>query len=249
MKTIYFCGDTHLNINLNKLYAFSHKVNLDESDYIIHLGDIGICWFPQQNAKELEILDFYNNLGCKILFIPGNHENYSRLFGDEFKEVDIGIHNDVKQISKNVFMLISGKFYTINNKTIFGIRGASSIDKGNRVPNISWWKQETLDIKEYEKHLYASECMKVDFVISHTGTKNFKSKCLGRNSYNDITEDMISNILTKLQYKAHIFGHYHFDLKYIEHKQICLFDKILSENEILSELSNTSNILTRVNDD
>lgn len=249
MKKIYFCGDTHLNVDLQKLKDFCKSTKLDKDDYIIQLGDIGVVWYKEQGFEEKDVINFYDSIPCKTLFIPGNHENYNRLLGDEFQQVHLNeVGGDVKQISDNLFMLLSGNFYIINDKKIACLRGAKSIDKQFRIRDISWWDAECISMDEYERAKKRFNCSTVDYFVSHTGSNNLRNKIFGRNGYSDTTEDMIGNILSRMEYKFHICGHYHVDVKSVQSKSISLYNKILSEDQILEELKLKSNILECVDD-
>lgn len=72
---IYITGDTHGDIDYKKLLTLKEK-NLSYDDYLIICGDAGICWSPQSFQYHL---DLYNDIGCTIIFIDGNHENFEML--------------------------------------------------------------------------------------------------------------------------------------------------------------------------
>ena len=42
----------------------------------------------------------------------------------------------------NVIHLMCGEIYNIEGKKFFTFGGAVSYDKEQRIPNVSWWKQE-----------------------------------------------------------------------------------------------------------
>jgi hypothetical protein len=252
MEKTIFVGDTHCDLDIKKVvdYCIAHSKSELQETTVIQLGDFGGIWYPKKCKKEEDILNLWDNFGFKrVLFIPGNHENYNRLLGDEFHQIHIDeISGDVKQISKNVYMLLSGHFYTINKKTFFTIRGARSIDKDFRIKDISWWSNEVISGSEYDEIKSAIHGNSVDYLITHTGSKIFKDKLFGRNSVNDVTEDMIYNILGCCEYKAHICGHYHLDVKYPRYKEISLYNVILTEEEIFAELKGQNNKLEYVDD-
>ena len=72
---IFITGDTHGDIDYKKLLALKEK-NLSYDDYLIICGDAGICWSPKSFPY---MLDLYRDIGCTILFIDGNHENFDML--------------------------------------------------------------------------------------------------------------------------------------------------------------------------
>ena len=69
---IYITGDTHGDVDFDKLLKLKEK-NLSYEDYLIICGDAAICWSPFDLIRFLRI---YNDIGCTILFVDGNHENF-----------------------------------------------------------------------------------------------------------------------------------------------------------------------------
>jgi hypothetical protein len=247
---IYFCGDVHGNLDIQKLKQFKDSGRIDKDDILIQTGDLGIVWSNKEDSLERDLKKFYDSLGFKkILFIPGNHENYNRLLGDEFPLVNLNeINGEAKQISNNVYMLLSGNIYTINEKKVFCFRGAKSIDKDFRIKDVSWWSNEIPNVGEYEMAKSRIRNKSIDYFVTHTGSRGFKDKLFGRSGFNDTTEEMISNIKDSCEYKAHICGHYHLDVKSINSRTVSLYNIILSEEEILDELKGKSNKLEYVNE-
>ena len=72
---IYVTGDTHGDIDYKKLLALKEK-NLSYDDYLIICGDAGIGWSPKSFPYMLEL---YRDIGCTIIFVDGNHENFDML--------------------------------------------------------------------------------------------------------------------------------------------------------------------------
>ena len=72
---IYITGDTHGDIDYKKVLTLKKK-NLSYDDYLIICGDAGICWSPFDFARFLLL---YNDIGCTIIFVDGNHENFDML--------------------------------------------------------------------------------------------------------------------------------------------------------------------------
>ena len=72
---IFITGDTHGDIDYKKLLILKEK-NLSYDDYLIICGDAGICWSPFDFVRFLRL---YNDIGCTIIFVDGNHENFDML--------------------------------------------------------------------------------------------------------------------------------------------------------------------------
>ena len=65
---IYITGDTHGDVDYQKLLALKKK-HLSYNDYLIICGDAAICW------SEVELPKFkrlYNAIKCTIIYVDGN---------------------------------------------------------------------------------------------------------------------------------------------------------------------------------
>ena len=61
------------------IFVVDGKEDITKNDYVIILGDFGLLWENTPSELEKELLDFYNNFGCPILWLDGNHENFKIL--------------------------------------------------------------------------------------------------------------------------------------------------------------------------
>ena len=78
----FITGDTHGD--LDRIYNWINRMNFNNFDTNIFIaGDAGICWSPQEFQH---FLNLYNDIGCTIIFIDGNHENISL-----YDRVDVNI--------------------------------------------------------------------------------------------------------------------------------------------------------------
>lgn len=108
---------------------------LNREDYIIVLGDMGICWDNDHAGLNNALKD----LGKKkftILFLDGNHENFNVL--NSFKVEDWN-GGKVHKLSENVIHLMRGSIFNLQGKTFATIGGGDSIDKVYRQDQVSWW--------------------------------------------------------------------------------------------------------------
>lgn len=216
---IYITGDTHGDIDYKKLLSLKEK-NLSYDDYLIICGDAGICWSPQTFQYHL---DLYNEIGCTIIFVDGNHENFEMLNMCPLVEY----HNALMhQIDQHIFHVLRGEIMTIDNISFLCIGGAISIDKMYRTSYLSWWPEEEINYHDIYNAISNLEKVnnKVDYVIthccdSHTVTKEFGFK-------RDICTDQLKFIDKVVDYKHWYFGHYHFD-RQIDKKKTCLYQDII----------------------
>ena len=90
MAGIWVTGDLHGPIDIKKLNKknLSDKCNFEGSkdeNFMIITGDFGLVWDWQGESKEEKYwLDWLNTRPYTVLFVDGNHENYDRLFSDEY---------------------------------------------------------------------------------------------------------------------------------------------------------------------
>lgn len=159
---IYITGDTH-----GSFRDFSeriHSKNVKKGDIVIVCGDFGFLWGDQMHNYYLQMLRFEP---YTILFVDGNHENFDMLNEYPVTEWNGG---KVHKIHENIYHLMRGQVFDIENKKFFTFGGAYSIDKAMRRPNISWWKEELPTNEDYDTaKANLEKCgYKVDYVITHT---------------------------------------------------------------------------------
>lgn len=228
---VFVCGDTHHNIDFHKLSSKNWKEGkeLTKSDYLIVAGDFGLIWSNKKDASERYLTDWYNEKPWTTLFIDGNHENFDRLFSNEFPEVEM-FGSIVKQISDSIFYLQRGHVYTIENHTFFVFGGGNSIDKARRAVHVSWWEQEMpsyLEMKRAIENL-SSYNNEVDYIITHSCSHEIFNRLMLRfnmihKAGNDekSLRDFFSWVKENVSFKEWHFGHFHddtvFDDKYYLH--------------------------------
>lgn len=159
---IYVTGDTHGPVSLGRMSVdgYSRRLNRDsfpeqrkmtKEDYVIICGDFGGVWnFAMESREERYWLDWLDSRSFTTLFIPGNHENYDRLYGiSDSTLLDSwlydGIRDDpalrtqgypqkdwhggkVRKIRESVLMLERGYVFDIDGARCFCFGGARSHD-------------------------------------------------------------------------------------------------------------------------
>jgi len=251
-KTI-FIGDVHGDIDLQKVSVYCQSKSKEElaETIAIQLGDFGAIFYQKKCEMEEKILNRWNNYGFKkVFFIPGNHENYTRLNSNEFPAISIPETNrPVKQISSNVFMLLHANVYRIHGKDYFVFRGGRSIDSNYRIPGRSWWTEELPSDLEFKAAKEAVRRNHIDYIVSHVGMNCFKNQLFrNRNNgnYHDVTEDMLENTISCVSYAAALCGHYHVDVVSRDYKTISLYETIIEEGQIIPELNGNTSFLQRI---
>jgi len=229
---IFVCGDTHGYEDIDKLSSKNWPEGklLTKDDYLIILGDTGLVWDTKSSPREKRLLEWYNKKPWTTLFIDGNHENFYRLFSNEFGNVS-KFGSTAKQISDSIFYLKRGNIYRIDYKRIFAFGGGESIDKERRLMYFSWWPQEIPSYGEMDK---AIEQLKrynndVDIILTHSCSSlafgmltqradiGYKRDAeLGLRPFFDWIE-------RNVKYKQWHFGHYHDDFK-LDYKHFLHFE-------------------------
>lgn len=206
--TIYLIGDTHCNaLGDGKKIK---KIPGQENDYGIVLGDWGFIWTEKDNHEDKWFKRF-RKLPYTLCFIDGNHENFERL--KRFPEVDF-CGEKAGLIRDCVYHLKRGRIYTIDGKKILTVGGAKSIDKNERIPGVSWWREEEIT-KEEEYKTYESldaNNWEVDYVLTHTLPTRIIKDHLDFPEKEDANTKFFDDLLDKgLKFKKWYCGHFHID--------------------------------------
>lgn len=229
---IVLVGDTHGEIdhkNLNNekiLKACDGKY----PEYAIVLGDFGFIWSNKKDDTEKYWINWLDKKPWTTLFLPGNHENYDRLLSDEFPDIAM-FGATVKQISKKVFMLLTGNIYEIDGATYFVYGGAQSTDKEYRRPYMEWWPEETPGQNDFMLacNNLNGKNWKVDYVLTHTLPQELKAR-EGLYMF-DATPCPVALALDhfyeNLTYDHWFCGHFHID-KDIDKKHSVLYNNVIT---------------------
>lgn len=217
---IYITGDLHGGLDAKKLLKLPFINEVKEDDVLIVCGDFGYIWetrpeFYDIERKELDLL--MKSIKCTMLFITGNHENFSRYSTFPVTELYGG---KVQKITEKCYRVMDGEVLKINGKRFLFIGGAESFDKQYRTEGKNWWRDERVSIKAVNKAIKNSN--NIDYVISHCAPLSIRNKIfLNENipfNPNEVDESC-KNL--ELLY-AHIagkkwkwfMGHYHLDVIY-----------------------------------
>lgn len=225
---IYLTGDVHLPYDVKKIKYFKSQSKLTREDYLIVLGDFGLLWRRDSELYK-QWLKWFSNRKYTLLWLDGNHENHKWL---NSYPVEMWNGGKVHKISDNIFHLMRGQVFSIQENTFFIMGGAWSIDKQYRIEGISWWKEEEPNHSEMEEGFknLESHDNKVDYVLTHTCPFSVISEMFQPTvTYNSVTESYLDEIKTKISYKKWYFGHWHKDTSYDDY--VCLYNKIIKLGE------------------
>ena len=120
---LYVTGDCHGE--WRKLRLFSVQQNLTEDDFIIVCGDFGI--WDDSDGRERKALNKLAEIRPTVVFVSGNHENFDRLYSNEFETIDFH-GGKAQRIGRNVYHLLRGYVFDFCGKKFWAFGGASSHD-------------------------------------------------------------------------------------------------------------------------
>lgn len=248
---IFVTGDCHANWSKFSTYNFPEQKEMTRDDFVIVCGDFGV-W--HDDNEERYWLDWLAEKTFTLCFVDGNHENFDRLYSDEFPIVDF-YGGKAHQIRENVFHLMRGHIFELSGNKIFAFGGASShdifdgiLDRDNfesdkefystikewdrdnkwfRVNHLSWWKEEMPSEEEMQYGLESLDKYDydVDFVITHCCPQEIVSLLSGGQYKPDSLTSYFNKISNSLEFEKWFFGHYHID-KQITSEFIALYHKI-----------------------
>jgi len=203
---VFMVGDIHGHWgDLNTL------INRRKPDIIIQLGDFG--WWPHYHMKtgmyrdkkkkfnQFNIKNFQNGKLTKILWLPGNHENW-----DDLKCIT---NYAPLEIQDGVTYCPFGTVIEVNGFNILMVGGAESYDKLSRTEGDSWWKNELIDQEDMDN---LPDC-NIDIVCSHTIPRDWLNNCGWGEKMKDSSTFALQLIREKYQPKKWFSAHFHKYLK------------------------------------
>lgn len=231
----YITGDCHAEFNKFSTDRFPKQKELTRDDFVIICGDFGGVWYDCE--EERYWLNWLNKKNFTVLFVDGNHENFDRLYGDEFDVVDFH-GGKAHKIRDNIYHLMRGYVFELSGKKFFTFGGASShdIDDGVldakdypslkelakdynrrthagqmlRINHLSWWKEELPSQEEMDfgEQTLKKQNYEVDYVISHSLPQEVCSLC-GYHNPDTITMYFNKLLQKGLKFTEWHCGHYH----------------------------------------
>ena len=246
---VYVTGDCHGDYRRFSTDRFRDQKEMTRDDLVIVCGDFGI-W---DNGKDEQYwLKWLEKKPFTTVFVDGNHENFDRLYGGEFKTVDFH-GGKAQQIRPHIFHLLRGEMYTFEGKKFWCFGGAQSHDisdgildaddfttpmefyatvrqwskygKTFRINHISWWEQELPSQEEMDHGMQVLEenGFEADYIISHCCPQDVAS-VMGYHGSDRLTM-YFNDVARKTKFTRWYFGHYHGE-ETVFGKFILHYDKI-----------------------
>lgn len=153
---VFLVGDVHGD--LQWATKMSHFARQHGCTIILQLGDFGYWPHTPSGQKFLgELEKVASSLGVTWHWIDGNHENHTHL------NAVVNHRITPVPISKHIIYLPRGCRWEWAGKRFGALGGAFSIDWRGRVPEVSWWPQETIT----EDNVEALGNEPLDVLVTH----------------------------------------------------------------------------------
>ncbi len=221
---IFVTGDTHFPTDAGKLFKRRKGFPipaLRRTDYLIVLGDFGLFWSKKAISNK-ENMERIQNLPYTLLFVDGNHENFDWL--EEFPAEEM-FGGKVHRCGDNIFHLMRGEIYTIQDKRFFVCGGAASYDREFRQKHVSWWPQENISLAEERNAIQNLDTnASVDFILTHTCPTSITQEMFGVPPIYDVTGEFLNKVKERLPETPWYFGHWHEDRDWGRYH--AMYDKI-----------------------
>lgn len=224
---IYLAGDIHGELEVYKVTDYfeleSATRELTEEDYLILLGDVGLCW--DDGRKDAYVREVLEALPVTTLWLDGNHENFDLV---DALPVTNWHGGKVQYIGEKIIHLMRGYVYDICGRSFFAFGGGFSIDKMYRREGISWWPREMPSEEEHERgrENLARVGNQVDYIITHTAPRDIATLLVprlypGEESLQYYFQDLAETV----DFEKWYFGHWHMDR--VLGKYVGLYDEIV----------------------
>ena len=248
---IFCCGDIHGDPRRFSTEAFPEQKEMTRDDYVIILGDFGLVFSGSKEEKYW--LDWLNDKSFTTLFIDGNHECFDLLYAYPVVDFHGG---KAHQIRENVYHLMRGYVFDIDEKKFFAFGGARSHDisdgildpndyidrpdefrkiyndmwkqrKMFRVKGYSWWEEEMPNDEEMERGRENLKAVNNEVDFVLTHCAPQEiASLMGFTERDKLTWYLNELLQNGLKFKRWLFGHYHTSMQ-IMGKFICLYEQIV----------------------
>lgn len=249
---IFITGDCHADWSKFSIDSFPEQKEMTRDDYVIVCGDFGV-WHPDNTEKWW--FKWLSEKNFTLLFVDGNHENFDRLYSDEFEIVDFH-GGKAHRICENVYHLMRGYVFELCGKKFFAFGGASShdiddgildrkdfqsdrelVDEYNRrtrrgemlrINHTSWWKEEmpSRDEMDFGLKTLKQHGNKVDFIVSHCCPQEIASLFSHGFYKPDKLTDYFNTVARTAEFSKWFFGHYHNNEQILD-RFIMLYEQIV----------------------
>lgn len=221
---VYVTGDMHGDIARFDSPAVKR---LKKGDTLIICGDFGFVW---DNSKaEQKTLKKLGSKKYNICFIDGTHENFELLNAYPVTEWCGG---KVHHICGNLYHLMRGQVFRIDNMTFFTMGGGESPDIDIRFEENAWSREEfpsREELLEGAANLEKQNC-RVDYIITHEPPVKIKSFLMLKDSETASVTGLntyLEELSESCRFRRWFFGSMHLD-KYISASHVAVFQNVIN---------------------
>ncbi len=214
---IYITGDLHGDLKSFKKRKL-HKLKL--GDKLIVTGDFGFVF--DDSEEEIKKRKWLSKRKFEIIFVDGAHDNHTLI--DTFETVEF-YGSRAKCIEDNIYCLLRGEIYKIEDKTIFAFGSGLSENYLMKEDPDALFILPTM-----EEMRHGSESLKkfdneVDYIITHEAPQT-ERLYLDSNEYTlNHLHQYFESVSRRAHFKKWYFGHYHID-RDITRKYVSIFEKV-----------------------
>lgn len=220
---IYVTGDMH---GLVSRFDDPRLKKLKAGDTLLICGDFGFLW--DGSKEEVKTITKLSKKKYNICFVDGTHENFEMLANMKVRKWNGG---KVHHVASNIYHLMRGQVFKIEDQVIFTMGGGESPDIDIRFELETW---SDLEIPTRDELVEGVDNLqryngKVDLIVTHEPPAKIKDFLLLK-THNAASITAINTYLDDVSrsctFKHWYFGSLHMD-KFISNTHICVFDNIL----------------------
>ena len=217
---VYITGDMHGDLSRFKDPVFK---KMKAGDVLIVCGDFGFIW--DGSRQEQMALRKLREKPFTIAFVDGCHENFDIL---EHRFRTVRWRGGMAHlIAPNIFHMMRGEIFTIDDRTFFAFGGGHSQDFEFRQAPATGGSGNSHAQRDSPCHPQSkfARC-KVDYIITHEPPASLKD-CLGVDMQQRLEiHTFFEDIIKQCEYRKWFFGKCHMD-RFIPMKFYAMFEDVL----------------------
>ncbi len=219
---IYVTGDLHGDLKDFKKRKL-HK--LKKGDTLIVCGDFGFV-FDNSDA-EMKNRKWLSKRPFNIVFVDGAHDNHELI--DSFETVDV-FGSQAKKVSENIFCLIRGEVYVIENKTFFAFGSGLSENYLMKEDPDALYILPTMEELRHGSETLKANNDKVDYIITYEAPATIRSYIYNNERTKNHLHEYLEAVSKRVEFKRWYFGHYHID-RPITRSYTSVYQKVVKLSE------------------
>ena len=205
---------------------------IGSGDTIIILGDFfsGVKNEMEDSLRkknESELIEYMSEQSYDVISIRGNHDLPTVMYSfGAYPDEKYG--DTVLSIRQNISFLSDGHVYEIpvsNEKTCRILAVGGALSHSQRFKTKKDYKKIIKYKNTYKNLTHALETVQVDYVMAHdcpSSKMGIFGLIFGRTSFNEILDEILSNV----QFKRWFYGHHHIDCNTCG-KYHCVYNRVI----------------------